>query len=100
MKGLDAAVLVDRHKMSPLVAAAPIAAFAAIPLRQGDRACTAKRSDSGRSKAKDGERRLFCFAMQSRPRPGGLMRLVAWGGSAGGGKQLLKAVADPGDLPP
>src|SRR5271163_2141897 len=33
--------------------------------RQADRACTAERSDSGRSAAEDGGRRLFCFAMQS-----------------------------------
>src|SRR3954463_6976522 len=37
----------------------------AITSRQADRACTAERSDSGRSKAEDGGRRLFCFAMQS-----------------------------------
>ena len=34
------------------------------PSRQADRACT-PRSDSGRSAAEDGGRRLFCFAMQS-----------------------------------
>ena len=34
-------------------------------MRQADRACTAERSDSGRSAAEDGGRRLFCFAMQS-----------------------------------
>jgi hypothetical protein len=33
--------------------------------RQAERACTAERSDSGRSAAEDGGRRLFCFAMQS-----------------------------------
>jgi hypothetical protein len=33
--------------------------------RQADRAHTAERSDSGRSAAEDGGRRLFCFAMQS-----------------------------------
>jgi hypothetical protein len=31
--------------------------------RQADRTCTAERSDSGRSKAKDGGSWLFCFAM-------------------------------------
>jgi hypothetical protein len=38
----------------------------AITRRRADRACTAERSDSGRSAAEDGGRRLFCFAMQSR----------------------------------
>jgi hypothetical protein len=31
--------------------------------RQADRTCTAERSDSGRSEAKDGGNRLFCLAM-------------------------------------
>jgi hypothetical protein len=31
--------------------------------RRADRTCTAERSDSGRSEAKDGGSRLFCFAM-------------------------------------
>ena len=45
--------------------AAPIAAFTAITRRRADRACTVERSDSGRSTAEDGGRRLFCVAMQS-----------------------------------
>jgi hypothetical protein len=45
--------------------AAPIAAFMAITRRRADRACTVERSDSGRSTAEDGGRRLFCVAMQS-----------------------------------
>jgi hypothetical protein len=51
--------------MSLVGSAAPIAAFVAITRRQADRACTAERSDSGRSRAEDGGRRLFCLAMQS-----------------------------------
>jgi hypothetical protein len=51
--------------MSLVGSAAPIAAFVAITRRRGDRACTAERSDSGRSAAEDGGRRLFCLAMQS-----------------------------------
>jgi hypothetical protein len=39
--------------------AAPIAAFVAITRRRADRACTAERSDSGRSEAEDGGGRLF-----------------------------------------
>jgi hypothetical protein len=35
------------------------------PSRQAAQARTAERSDSGRSAAEDGGRRLFCFAMQS-----------------------------------
>jgi len=31
--------------------------------RRADRTCTAERSESGRSEAKDGGSRLFCFAM-------------------------------------
>jgi len=31
--------------------------------RRAERACTAERSDSGRSEAKDGGSRLFCLAM-------------------------------------
>ena len=33
----------------------------------GGLACTAERSESGRSAAEDGARRLFCLAMQSAP---------------------------------
>jgi hypothetical protein len=43
--------------------AALIAAFMATKMRRAERTCTAERSDSGRSKAKDGGIRLFCLAM-------------------------------------
>ena len=42
--------------------AAPIAAFVAITRRRAGRACTAERSDSGRSTAEDGGPRLSCLA--------------------------------------
>jgi hypothetical protein len=43
--------------------AALIAAFMATKGGGRTGTCTAERSDSGRSEAKDGESRLFCLAM-------------------------------------
>jgi hypothetical protein len=73
--------------MSLVGSAAPIAAFVAITETAGGPGLhRAERSDSGRSAAEDGGRRLFCLAMQSRALPGG-------------GKWPPTAVAGPGRLP-
>jgi hypothetical protein len=87
VRGLEVGIVaIGRHGgVSFVGSAAPIAAFTTITRRRAVRACTAERSDSGRSAAEDGGPRLFCFAMQSReiavP-----ARHAAWGANPGGRK--------------
>jgi len=50
----------------PLVAAAPNAAFAAIPSRRTDWTRTEKRSGAAVAERRTAEGALFCLAMQSR----------------------------------
>jgi hypothetical protein len=68
VRGLEIGVVaIGRHGVMSLVeSAAPIAAFVAITETAGGPGLhRAERSDSGRSAAEDGGRRLFCYAKQS-----------------------------------
>jgi hypothetical protein len=67
VRGLKVGIVaIGRHGDVPCRNGRAHRGLLAITWRRADRACTAERSDSGRSAAEDGGRQLFCFVMQSR----------------------------------